>query len=289
MGDSGVRMVASGIGAFLAETATLPMDVVKVRMQVQNASTGGMPRFSGFTDCFMTTAKEEGIVALWKGLAPALVRQVSYTSFSLVIYEPIRDFWVRTLPLGNPDGSPSFLQRLLAGGTAGGFAISVFNPAEVVKTQVQTAVTSLSMRDVVVRVWERDGLVGFWAGVKPNVLRTFLVNAAELGTYDEAKTRIKPFLGNGLLTHVSASGCAGFASACVSTPADVVKTRFMNQAGGESQSRGILSTGLGIVRNEGFTALYKGFTAICIRKLVWCAAFFVTYERIREEMNQRKV
>ena len=40
-----------------------------------------------------------------------------------------------------------------------------------------------------------------------------------------------------------------------------------------------------IVANEGFTALYKGFTPIFWRKIVWCSAFFVVYERLRDVLG----
>lgn len=284
-GDTFARLVSSATGALIAETITLPTDVVKVRLQVQ-VSGGDGPKFSGFGDCLVKTARNEGPTALWKGLAPALVRQVCYTSLSFVIYEPVRDFYVGAVP-GAVDGKPTYLQRLLAGGTAGGAAISVFNPAEVIKTQVQTNKEGrISMGEVASRVWKNEGLLGFWAGVKPNVVRTFLVNAAELGTYDEAKSRIQPYLGSGVLTHMAASGCAGFTSACVSTPADVVKTRLMNAAGGTKQYNGMLQAGSRILVDEGPTALYKGFWPICVRKLIWCGAFFVSYEQIRAAMNR---
>jgi len=285
MSDVTARMAASAAGALIAETVTLPTDVAKVRLQLQ-VSAGGAPRYGGFADCLLRTAREEGPTALWKGLAPALVRQVSYTSLSLVIYEPIRDFYGGILR-PSAGGGPNFAQRLAAGGTAGAIAISIFNPAEVVKTQVQSHHgAGLGMRDIVARVWANDGLLGFWAGVRPNVARTFLVNAAELGTYDEAKSRLTPHLGEGLLSHVGASGCAGFTSACVSTPADVVKTRLMNAAGGQSQYRGMLHAGTRILLDEGATALYKGFLPICVRKLVWCATFFVSYEQLRAAVNK---
>lgn len=282
-GDAASRFTASAVGALLAETATLPTDVVKVRLQLQQ-NVGDASRYAGFADCLIKTARQEGPLALWKGFAPALIRQVSYTSLSLVIYEPIRDFYGRSL--GNGAGtSPTYMQRLAAGGTAGGLAISVFNPAEVVKTQVQANRDGhLRMRDVVSRVWAKDGVVGFWAGVKPNIARTFLVNAAELGTYDEAKCRLVPYTGEGLFSHVGASGCAGFTSACVSTPADVVKTRLMNSAGGECQYRGMLHAAGRILVDEGPSALYKGFLPICVRKLIWCTVFFVSYEKIRAGM-----
>merc|ERR1719203_1081319 len=135
--------------------------------------------------------------------------------------------------------------------------------------------------DVISRVWAADGLAGFWAGVKPNVARTFLVNAAELGTYDEAKSQLTPYLGDGLLSHVGASGCAGFISACVSTPADVVKTRMMNSAGGKQQYSSMPHAAYRILLDEGPLALYRGFLPILVRKLIWCTVFFVIYEQLR--------
>eukprot|EP00913_Durusdinium_trenchii_P031590 g29582.t1 len=149
---------------------TLPTDVVKVRLQVQ--STG---RYRGFADCLQQTARNEGVHALWKGLTPALVRQVCYTSMSLVIYEPIRGFYGELL--GGKDKGPSYFQRLCAGGTAGALAISVFNPAEVVKTQVQTHVgANITMREVAA-----SGIAGFSSAcvsTPADVVKTRLMNAA---------------------------------------------------------------------------------------------------------------
>jgi len=284
MSDVGSRAIASGLGALIAETLTLPTDVAKVRLQVQS-SAGAGPQYTGFVDCLAKTYKAEGPTALWKGLTPALLRQVNYTGLSMVLYEPVRDFYKGLLQGKDSTAAPSYPVRLLAGGSAGAIAIAIFNPTEVVKTQVQTSVEGISMMQVIKKVWAADGVAGFWAGVKPNVARTFLVNAAELGTYDQAKQTLQPYLGAGLLSHVGASGCAGFTSACVSTPADVIKTRLMNAAGGKKQYSGIVDAGMTIVKQEGPTALYKGFLPICVRKLVWCAAFFVSYEQIRAAIN----
>ena len=305
----------SGIGAsFVAESITLPTDVIKVRLQVQSkaaetaatvsgeAGSSGVGvispvrRYSGMLDCGRSIYRNEGAVSLWKGYVPALTRACCYNSLMMVLFEPIRNLIVAGKPCIQDNekhlvAKPNFAQRLLAGGSAGGIAIAIFNPTEVVKTQVQAhqGAEKLRIPSVISKVWRNDGLLGFWAGVRPNVARTFLVNAAELGTYDQAKNWLidNSGMGDGLVTHTAASGCAGFVSACVSTPADVVKTRLMNQAGGAGAGprKGMLALGAQILREEGPSALYAGFTPICCRKLVWCAAFFVTYERIRKNLN----
>ena len=167
--------------------------------------------------------------------------------------------------------------------TSGALSICVFNPTEVLKTQMQTAADATTMRAVAARVHAEGGVLAFWSGLQPNVARTFLVNAAELGTYDEAKSRLAPVVGDNALAHIGASGIAGVASACTSTPADVVKTRLMNVAGGagDRQYAGVVDALRTIVRDEGVGALYKGFTPIVVRKVLWCSMFFVTYEQLR--------
>jgi len=54
----------------------------------------------------------------------------------------------------------------------------------------------------------------------------------------------------------------------------------MHAAGSGEASRGILATCMMTVRKEGFGALYKGFTLIVIRRMIWCMVFFVIYERL---------
>jgi hypothetical protein len=179
MGDDALaRFAASSAAAAMAEVITLPLDVAKVRLQVQQVP----PKYTGFVDCVRKTAAEEGFGALYKGLAPALLRQVSYSSLSMVLYEPVRNAIVSD---AEKENAVPFYKRLLAGGLAGGAAIALVNPTEVLKTQQQTYQGSgrVAMFDIAKRVYARDGVLGFWAGVQPNVARTFLVQAAELGTY----------------------------------------------------------------------------------------------------------
>lgn len=276
-GTASVRFVASALGAAVAEWVTLPADVAKTRLQIQTTSDDEEVRYHGIVDCVMKVGRVEGVRALWKGLVPALIRQVCYHSFTFVLYEPIKSLTVLPGQEGLP---PTYLQRLFSGGLAAGIAIAIFNPTEVMKTQMQASAGSSSMREVYRKVWSKDGMRGFWAGVRPNIVRTFLVNGAEIGTYDEAKAAVAILVGEGVVGKVMASGIAGLISACVATPADVVKTRLMHAAGSGEASRGITATTAMIIRKEGFRALYKGFTLIVIRRMIWCMVFFVIYEHL---------
>ena len=63
----------------------------------------------------------------------------------------------------------------------------------------------------------------------------------------------------------------------------------MNVAGGagDRQYAGVVDALRTIVRDEGVGALYKGFTPIVVRKVLWCSAFFVTYEQLRAALVAR--
>lgn len=270
------RLIASFTASAAAEACTVPIDTTKVRLQVQN--TGGAGAYKGMGDAMRQIVRNEGAIALFKGFTPALLRQCTYTPMMMVLYEPIKRIFT-------PDGqTPGYFARLVSAGTAGAIGIAFMNPTEILKTQMQSNRTArLTMASVARSVYQKEGIKGFWAGIKPNIVRTFLVNAAEIGTYDQAKHTLVRYgmVDPGTLgQHVSASFIAGLFSAMVSTPADVVKTRLMNQAGHAHKYNGMIHAAMSIPKEEGFFALYKGFVPILTRKVVWCSVFFVVYERV---------
>ena len=69
-------IVQSMMSGFLAATvgpvATGPFDVAKTRMMAQEKGAG--TQYTGFFNCVFTVAKEEGALALYKGLLPRLMR-----------------------------------------------------------------------------------------------------------------------------------------------------------------------------------------------------------------------
>lgn len=114
------------------------------------------------------------------------------------------------------------------------------SPADLVKVQCQMEgkrrmlgleprvhSTMHALRDIV----KKGGIKGLWKGSIPNVHRAALVNLGDLTTYDYAKRLVmkKTGLPDCHTVHVMASICAGLVAATMGTPADVVKTRVMNQ------------------------------------------------------------
>jgi hypothetical protein len=61
-----------------------PIDVVKTRMQIAKAGEGGLGSIIG------DAMKNEGPGAFYKGIVPAWLREASYTSLRLGLYEPVK-------------------------------------------------------------------------------------------------------------------------------------------------------------------------------------------------------
>ena len=98
------------------------------------------------------------------------------------------------------------------------------------------------------------------------------------GADDQAKDALIPVLGDGFWSFLGASAVAGLAAAAVSTPADVLKTRLMDQAGGRRLYKGMADALVATVSQQGVSQLYAGFVPIFVRKLIFCSTFFICYE-----------
>merc|ERR1719272_1595111 len=88
--SSPIKGLAYGaIASMAAEVATMPIDVVKVRLQYAGAD--GQKMYSGVMDAAKKTVKAEGPGALFKGIQPALVRQCFYGGLRYGLYAPFRN------------------------------------------------------------------------------------------------------------------------------------------------------------------------------------------------------
>ena len=91
--EARLRFTASLAASGLAEVVTLPIDTSKIRLQLQKTAGKGASStpYTGMVNCMARIAREEGPRGLFKGLAPALLRQMSYTPIAMVVYNPIKN------------------------------------------------------------------------------------------------------------------------------------------------------------------------------------------------------
>lgn len=83
---------------------TFPIDLTKTRLQVQGQvidAAHTQLKYRGMLHAFLTIAREEGVRALYSGIAPALLRQATYGTIKLGCY----NIFKRTMA-EKPEGLP---------------------------------------------------------------------------------------------------------------------------------------------------------------------------------------
>lgn len=84
---------ASGAAAAIMSN---PMDVVKTRLMTQLA-TGTKARYRGISHALVKVAREEGILAFWKGITPRIAAKTLQSALFFATYETLRQTFTTML------------------------------------------------------------------------------------------------------------------------------------------------------------------------------------------------
>ncbi|MCO5574309.1 hypothetical protein L7F22_028092 [Adiantum nelumboides] len=291
----GVRLVLTSVSAVVAESATFPIDITKTRLQLQGEKGPLIASTKGAVKTAIALVREEGYQGLYKGLSPGLLRHVFYTSTRILTYEQLRS--ATNMRVGT-NHKLSVLQQALLGGISGVIGQVLASPADLIKVRIQSdgRLVKLGLKprytgmfDAFSKIVRQDGFLGLWRGVGPNAQRAFLVNMGELSCYDQSKQFLvrSIFKNDNIYAHTLASMMSGLCATTLSCPADVIKTRIMNQASCRNDGKPAVYKNsfdclTKTVRAEGIMALWKGFFPTWARLGPWQLIFWVSYERLRQ-------
>ncbi|XP_062196847.1 mitochondrial uncoupling protein 5-like [Phragmites australis] len=305
--------VEGGIASIVAGCSTHPLDLIKVRMQLQGETAAPRPAVA-FHASARTVAlphhhdipaprkpgplavgaqilRSEGPAGFFSGVSATMLRQTLYSTTRMGLYDILKTKWTQE------NGGVLPLHRKIAAGLiAGGVGAAVGNPADVAMVRMQAdgrlplaeRRNYRSVGDAIGRMARDEGVRSLWRGSSLTVNRAMIVTASQLATYDQAKEAILARRGpgaDGLATHVAASFTAGIVAAAASNPVDVVKTRMMNMKvapGAPPPYAGAVDCALSTVRLEGPMALYKGFIPTVMRQGPFTVVLFVTLEQVRK-------
>ncbi|KAI3749309.1 hypothetical protein L2E82_19916 [Cichorium intybus] len=269
----------SGVAVAAATGITHPLDVLKVRLQMQLVGQRGP--LIGMGQTFVGVVKKEGARSLYLGLTPALTRSVLYGGLRLGLYEPSKNFCELAFE------STNIFMKIASGAVSGAFATLLTNPVEVLKVRLQmNRNVSRGAISELQKIVTKEGVTALWKGVGPAMVRAGALTASQLATYDEFKRVLvkRTPLEEGFYLHLMSSTVAGLVSTLITAPMDMVKTRLMLQR--ESMSDGAYKNGFHcaykVLITEGPRGLYKGGFAIFARLGPQTTITFVLCEKLRE-------
>ncbi|XP_074102543.1 solute carrier family 25 member 35-like [Cotesia typhae] len=305
LGAEFVLGAASAVGAGIF---TNPIDVIKIRLQLQGEleARGSYKKYykNTFHAGYMIV-KHEGIRGLQSGIASALAFQVVLNGIRLGSYKISRTYGITV----NEDGQTNIVSTALVSGLAGCVGAVLGSPFYLVKTQMQaqTAETSIAVGfqhghasewSAFQSLWREAGLAGLYQRWYANIPRVFVGSATQLTAFSLIGDWLKTFSifnGHPLMLTFCSAVIGGSSVALTMQPFDVVATRLYNQ-GSDSRGQGVLYKNfldalIKISRTEGLYGLYKGTFPTWMRiapHTVLCLCFYEHLERFYDKLIAKK-
>ncbi|OXA64674.1 solute carrier family 25 member 35 [Folsomia candida] len=295
-----MELVIGGMSAVFAGSFSNPLEVIKIRMQLQGELQARGKYAVHYRNAFHAAyiiGRKEGIFALQKGLTPALFYQFVMNGTRLGSYQLAEKQGLTKRKDGtvNPWGS------IIAGAACGAFGAIVGSPFYLIKTHLQskTNVNAIAvghqheytggMAQAIKSIYSKFGFTGLWRGSSSAAPRVAIGSAVQMVTFEKALEFVRaseyiPHNGP-WKTAFFASLISGVFVTISMAPFDLVATRFYNQAV-DINGKGLLySSVLDCMRKvhheEGILGFYKGWTANYFRLGPHTLLLLVAWDRLK--------
>ncbi|KAI8281575.1 Mitochondrial thiamine pyrophosphate carrier 1 [Colletotrichum sp. SAR 10_98] len=297
--DEGSRLQVVTAGAtagLFARFVIAPLDVVKIRLQLQSHSLSdplsiqtarGGPVYKGTLNTMKLIIANEGVTGLWKGNVPAELMYVCYSAVQFTTYRTT----AQLLQSISDNRLPNAAQSFIAGATAGAAATTATYPLDLLRTRFAAQGNErvyTGLRHAVTDIYRDEGPRGFFRGLGPGVAQI----VPYMGIFFALYEGLRLPLGDLQLPWGGGDATAGVMASVMSKtavfPLDLVRKRIQVQ--GPTRSRyvhknipeypGAVRAMRMIFASEGIRGLYRGLTVSLIKAAPGSAVTVWTYERV---------
>jgi len=256
--------INGGASGIAATCAIQPLDIIKVRLQLAG---GGSP-FAVAGEL----VRKEGFGALYTGLSAGVLRQITYTSARLGIFDSLSN---KLKELNEGKNIPLY-QKAGAGLAAGGLGAIVGSPADLslIRMQADGTLPPEKRRNytgvfqALTTIVKEEGVMGLFTGAGPTAVRAMALNMGMLASNDQAKEMLTAAGVTGTPNVLGASAIAGFFASFFSLPFDYVKTQLQKQQplpDGTMPYKGALDCAAKTLKSGGPLKFYTGFPTFYVR------------------------
>jgi solute carrier family 25 protein 14/30 len=261
------------VAGVFAQSVVQPIETLKVRLQADSTP----PKYKSMPHAFRLVVTNEGVAGLWKGMSPAALRELSYSTLRFGLYKPIKT----ALGAGTARDTPVW-KMLAAGGAAAGIAGLVSNPTDLLKVRMQAeegAARSMAAHAREVYVSSGRRVLGFWRGASTTVVRAVTLGAVKMATYDSSKAAVEDWAGfrQGTLANTLAASTITSANVIFwSAPVDFLRTRVMTGDGSAGMAQIVAQQ----VKANGPLVMWRGWLPQYMRLLPYGTLQFLFMEQL---------
>ncbi|KAI4352956.1 hypothetical protein L6164_007159 [Bauhinia variegata] len=271
-----------GIAGAFTYVCLHPLDTIKTKMQTKGASE----IYKNTFDAIIKTFQAKGILGFYSGVSAVIVGSTASSAVYFATCEFGKSF------LSKFDKFPSVLIPPTAGAMGNIVSSAIMVPKELITQRMQTGAKGRSW-EVLLKILEKDGVLGLYAGYSATLLRNLPAGVLNYSSFEYLKAAVLRRTEQSHLEPIQSVFCgalAGAISASLTTPLDVVKTRLMTQVHGEAAAAmysGVSATVKQILKEEGWVGLTRGMGPRVVHSACFSALGYFAFETARLAILQR--
>lgn len=203
--DMAAPLLAGSAARVISAIAVCPLEIARTNFQaISRPSTSPSPSLSSSRlsasrllpppsptstlGLLLASVRQRGVLSLWTGLGPTILRDVPFSAIYWGLYEVLRRDLEARFQLPTGDVRVAFV----CGAASGLVAAAATNPLDVVKSRRQAQIlatqeTGTAMQ-ITRRIWLQEGWTGFLAGVAPRCAKVAPACAIMISTYEGLKS-----------------------------------------------------------------------------------------------------
>lgn len=269
-----------------------PLDVTKIRLQIQGAFANRAPKYSGsLLNISRTIYREEGIGGFYKGLTPALCTVPLFWGIYWSTYDQAKRKIDRDIDIN------VHVKHIVAAIVAGSVGNIVTNPLWVVRTRIQAIAfentqsikaskPSPNAIRMLIDIYKNEGVRAMYKGLGVSFLGLIHITI-QFPLYEYFKDELRKRRGSKeTMTDIMvASLVSKLIASCIAYPHEVLRSRLQFQREDAGKHTKFLPLVKSIIKNEGITALWTGLRVNLVRVVPATLSTFLSYEYLSEYLQ----
>lgn len=299
--------IAGALSGFISRMITAPLDVIKIRFQLQSNIK---QKYVSLSQSVRLIIQEEGVLGLWKGNIPGMFLWGSYSLLQFTSYDVYKSLFTVS---DSVTLSPTMI-NILAGGSAASTATALTYPFDIMRTQFAIQGKEQiyrSMFHYCRQTFLTKGIPGFYAGMSAALLSVAPYMGLNFGLYELINSQLSHHFNQSsslsfspsFLISLFSGGMSGGLSKILVYPLDTIKKRLQSSLLINTVSvsvsvspslHGVQSSHtslkyynfrtclLNIWREEGVRGYYKGLTPTLLKSILSTSIAFGTFKLSKE-------